>query len=82
MATIGTWSARPLRPDEQPSLELAAGQEDSLVLKSKREVLQVVTGVQHPFMYYDETGSDNTKNHSISFSSFRSWLLRLCIRHA
>ena len=55
MATIGTWSARPLRPDEQPSLELAAGQEDSLVLKSKREVLQVVTGVQHPFMYYNET---------------------------
>ena len=26
------------------------------MLKSKREVLQIVTGIQHPFMYYNETG--------------------------
>merc|ERR1719331_1591298 len=55
MATIGTWKARPLRTDQRPSLEFLAGQEDSLVLRSNREVLQVVTGVQHPFMYHNET---------------------------
>ena len=55
MATIGTWSARPLRPEHQPSLDFVAGQEGSLILKSNREVLQVVTGVQHPFMYHNET---------------------------
>ena len=41
MATIGSWSARALRPHQGPSLELEAGQENSLLLKSKREVLQV-----------------------------------------
>ena len=55
LVTIGTWSAKPLRPAQGPSLELVAGQEDSLILKSKREVLQVVTAIQHPFMYYNDT---------------------------
>ena len=62
MATIGTWSARPLRPQSQPSLDLLAGQEGSLLLRSNREVLQVVTGVQHPFMYYNDTEGEGAQN--------------------
>ena len=62
MAPIGTWSARPLRPEHQPSLDFIAGQEGSLILKSNREVLQVVTGVQHPFMYHNENEGEGAQN--------------------
>ena len=78
LTTVATWSARPLRPEPQPSLEFVAGQEDSLVIKSKREVLQVVTGIQHPFMYYNDTEGSNsraaTSEHlTFSFSSRQGW---------
>ena len=72
LTAVATWAARALRPEPQPSLEVVAGQEDSLVIKSKREVLQVVTGLQHPFMYYNDTEGSNshaaTEHLSFSFS--------------